>query len=250
MSVLLIRLVGPMQSWGNRSRFTERDTGLEPSKSGVIGLVCAAIGRPRNESVDDLAALKMVVRVDNEGTIKKDYHTAENILRASGNGIKECEPSNRYYLTDADFLVALAGDGTLLEKVDTALKNPKWQIFLGRKSFVPSVPVWVNDGFFSDAKDNFEVLKAQPWPRKDVISEDGSIKSRAYCKMYDENTGKLKEPLRFVVETPFGVGEQVVCDQPIGAAFKTREFTIRHITTRFEPVYVRKELIEKCTCQN
>ena len=57
MKTLLMRLAGPMQSWGTQSQFRERDTGLEPSKSGVIGLLCAALGRPREESVADLAAL-------------------------------------------------------------------------------------------------------------------------------------------------------------------------------------------------
>ena len=46
-ATLLLRLQGPMQSWGTTSRFDERDTQLEPSKSGVLGLVCAAIGRDR-----------------------------------------------------------------------------------------------------------------------------------------------------------------------------------------------------------
>ena len=49
MSTLLLRLAGPMQSWGTQSRFTIRDSGLEPSKSGVIGLLCAALGKPRTE---------------------------------------------------------------------------------------------------------------------------------------------------------------------------------------------------------
>ena len=53
MTVLLMRLAGPMQSWGTRSRFGNRDTGLEPSRSGVIGLLCAALGRPRAEPLDD-----------------------------------------------------------------------------------------------------------------------------------------------------------------------------------------------------
>ena len=39
MSILLLRLAGPMQSWGTQSRFLVRDTGMEPSKSGVIGLL-------------------------------------------------------------------------------------------------------------------------------------------------------------------------------------------------------------------
>ena len=53
MNTLLLRLAGPMQSWGTQSRFTIRDTGYEPSKSGVIGLLCAALGKPRDESHPD-----------------------------------------------------------------------------------------------------------------------------------------------------------------------------------------------------
>ena len=73
MPTLLLRLAGPMQSWGTTSRFDERDTQLEPSKSGVIGLLCAALGRDRAESVDDLAALRMGVRVDREGVPMRDF---------------------------------------------------------------------------------------------------------------------------------------------------------------------------------
>ena len=46
-ATLLLRLAGPMQSWGLESRFDQRDTGREPSKSGVLGLICAALGKPR-----------------------------------------------------------------------------------------------------------------------------------------------------------------------------------------------------------
>ena len=64
-----------MQSWGIQSRYTRRDTGLEPSKSGVIGLLSAALGRPRNSDLSDLASLRMGVRVDRPGTVQSDYHT-------------------------------------------------------------------------------------------------------------------------------------------------------------------------------
>ena len=60
---LLIRLAGPMQSWGTQGRFDVRDTEREPSKSGVVGLLCAALGRDRSEPLDDLASLRMGVRV-------------------------------------------------------------------------------------------------------------------------------------------------------------------------------------------
>ena len=68
MNTLLIRLAGPMQSWGTQSRFFTRDTGHEPSKSGVIGVLCAALGWGREAPLDDLARLRMGVRVDRPGS--------------------------------------------------------------------------------------------------------------------------------------------------------------------------------------
>src|SRR5687768_1134758 len=76
MSTLLLRLAGPLQSWGYRSRFSDRDTGLEPTKSGVIGLLCCALGQRRSADPEALAALKMHIRADREGTLLKDFHTA------------------------------------------------------------------------------------------------------------------------------------------------------------------------------
>ena len=64
MNTLLLRLSGPMQSWGVQSRFGVRDTGLEPSKSGVIGLVCAAMGIPRSDdsSLAEVSRLRFGVQ--------------------------------------------------------------------------------------------------------------------------------------------------------------------------------------------
>jgi len=148
MNILLLRLVGPMQSWGVQSRFSVRDTGLEPSKSGVLGLVCAALGVPRedNATLARLSVVHMGVRVDREGRLSRDYHTALNVLKAGG-GIKKTEPSSRYYLADSAFLVGLESeDQDLLKKINTALKNPVWPLFLGRKAFIPSAPVFLDDG--------------------------------------------------------------------------------------------------------
>ena len=149
MSVLLMRLTGPMQSWGTRSRFSNRDTGMEPSRSGVIGLLCAALGRPREAPLDDFRPLKMAVRVDREGRLMRDYHTAQNVRRADPTkGTQDTVLSERFYLADADFLVALEGDRAFLERLDAALRRPVWTLFLGRKAFVPSLPVseGVTDG--------------------------------------------------------------------------------------------------------
>lgn len=147
MATLLLRLQGPMQAWGTSSRFDIRRTDLEPSKSGVIGLLCAALGRDRKEALDDLARLRMGVRVDREGTLRCDYQTAMRVLRASGAGVQETVQSWRWYLADAAFLVGLEGeDRRLLQQLDEALRMPRWALFLGRKAYPPSPPVWLPDG--------------------------------------------------------------------------------------------------------
>ena len=126
MPTLLLRLAGPMQSWGTTSRFDERDSQLEPSKSGVLGLVCAALGRDRAEPVDDLARLKMGVRVDREGLLMRDYQTATGVVSAAGKvDMDRTVISPRYYLADAAFLVGLEGDDrALLERIHAAFRSP------------------------------------------------------------------------------------------------------------------------------
>ncbi len=155
-ATLLLRLAGPMQSWGLDSRFDQRDTGREPSKSGVLGLVCAALGKPRDDqagpwpSLAQLASLRMGVRVLREGTLRVDFQTAGGgkfpgrkrygVWKASGSpGGTVVSP--RHYLADADFLVGLEGPLPLLYQIEEALNNPVWPLSLGRKSYVPTLPV-------------------------------------------------------------------------------------------------------------
>lgn len=148
MPTLLFRLSGPMQSWGVSSRFDERDTGLEPSKSGVVGLLCAALGRDRAEPVADLAALRMGVRVDRPGVLRRDFQTATGVVVATGKpDLGRTVVSPRYYLSDAVFLVGLEGmDRALLEALGKALDAPVWPLCLGRKGFPPGEPVRLPDG--------------------------------------------------------------------------------------------------------
>lgn len=153
MPTLLMRLSGPMQSWGTTSRFDERDSQLEPSKSGVLGLICAALGRDRAEPVDDLARLKMGVRVDREGLLMRDYQTATGVMNAAGKvDLNRTVISPRYYLADTAFLVGLEGaDGVQLEHIQGALQAPFWLLSLGRKGFPPGEPVWLTDGLQDDS---------------------------------------------------------------------------------------------------
>jgi len=148
MPTLLLRLVGPMQSWGTTSRFDQRDTGKEPSKSGVVGLIAAAMGIDRDNWTDlePLTHVALGVRHDRPGMPKRDYQTAQHIISADRSKIHETAVTTRDYLADAAFLVGVAAeDNALLERLHAALRDPVWPLALGRKSYVPSEPLWMED---------------------------------------------------------------------------------------------------------
>lgn len=162
-STLLLRLCGPMQSWGFRSRFDNRDTALEPTRSGVTGLLCAALGWERDHDLTPFASLKMGVRVDAPGQVMVDYQTAANVIRASGNAGGTVQ-SWRYYLSDARFLVGLeSNDLAWLEKLDEKLRDPEHPLYLGRKSYVPTLPVALPKSGVREDTSLQEALQNEPW---------------------------------------------------------------------------------------
>ena len=130
MSTLLLRFAGPMQAWGADSRFDIRKTNREPTKSGVVGLLAAALGMRRDEPLDELAALRFGVRVDREGVLLRDFHMVK--------GEKLSYVTTRYYLCDAAFLVGLySRDEALMERLEDAVRHPAYPLFLGRRSCPP-----------------------------------------------------------------------------------------------------------------
>jgi CRISPR system Cascade subunit CasD len=129
-----------MQSWGFRSRFDYRDTALEPTRSGVIGLICAAMGIARGERILQFDNIRMGVRVDREGRPERDYHTALDVIKADGSGT-ETVVSFRGYLADASFTVGLESEEKdLLDQIAKRLRQPEWFLFLGRKAFPLTAP--------------------------------------------------------------------------------------------------------------
>src|SRR5712692_9998374 len=206
MPTLLLRLVGPMQSWGTTSRFDQRDTGKEPSKSGVIGLLAAALGIDRENWADlePLTHLSMGIRHDRPGVPKRDYQTAQHIISADRSKIHETAVTTRDYLADASFLVGLeCGERSFLGRIHAALRNPVWPLALGRKSYVPSESIWLENGVQDVPLRN--VLARWPWiatlrrwedfPEKLLVSfesEDGS------------GIFKMDQPLSSFTERRFG----------------------------------------------
>lgn len=227
MPTLLLQCVAPLQAWGTQSNFSVRDTGREPSKSGIIGLLCAALGQPRTdtETVNTLSTLTMGVRVDREGQILRDFHTAgqgaaepyKGYLQADGKTIdKGTIISNRYYLADAIFLVGLAGEWHLLQTLQNALANPRWMLFLGRKACPPARPVYLPDGLKNESLD--QALRQYPW----LVKTD----EQTYQVLRQNGHG-----LRLVLEDQSGA--DMKRDRPISFTRDQRQFALRRFHTTF-----------------
>jgi CRISPR system Cascade subunit CasD len=166
---VLLWLEAPLQSWGADSKFGRRDTLPFPTKSGITGLLLCAMGASGDqcELLEALAPLGQTVvsfartrsRADGETMIVdrepmlRDFHmvgsgydnrdpwqsllipkTAEG-KPAVGGGTKL---TYRYYLQDARFAAVVELPPGLAERIGEALTSPVFDMYLGRKSCVPT----------------------------------------------------------------------------------------------------------------
>lgn len=151
---------GPMQSWGTSSHFETRNTDYYPSKSAVIGVIAASFGYSRDEDkkIEKLNELDFAVRVDQVGLLRKDYQTARKLKK------DETYVTNRYYLEDAIFVVAISSeDDDWIEEICAAIKNPYFQPFMGRRS-CPVQPDFIIDVVEMGA---IEALQNLEWQASD-----------------------------------------------------------------------------------
>lgn len=168
-ATLFLRLEGPLQSWGTPdSRFVVRRTAPAPTKSGVIGLLCACLGVSRGEADEEwlpqLSRLRMAVRIDDPGVPAWDYHTVGGRLGvplAGGGTRPDAILTHRQYLCDASFLVVLLGDPQLIHRLQEAVKKPVWTPYLGRKSCPPTRPLLERTP--ADANSLEHALRLVPW---------------------------------------------------------------------------------------
>ena len=218
---LLIPLIGPMQAWGSRSRFDDRDTHAEPTKSGVLGLVCSAmgIGRGDAERLAQLNALRFGVRVDAPGRAMTDFHTAQEVIKASGGGTTTVT-SRRHYLADARFLAGLeSGDLAFLQTIEGGLRNPHWTLSLGRKSFPLTVPPFFPKPYFPDGslrigQDLETALQTEPWRKlRQQENVPNPFQFRAVMETRDRRNGH----------------DALIADSPL--SFEQRRFGLRAAKT-------------------
>lgn len=144
---LVLHLAGPLQAWGVRGGFNDyRDTADHPTRSGVLGFLACALGRPRGSGPGNLAELDLAVRIDRPGAVMEDYHTIggqseqEVVPSADGDRRKGAFITRRAYLADAAFTIALTGPASLLLTLEDALDHPVYTPYLGRRACPPEHP--------------------------------------------------------------------------------------------------------------
>ena len=155
-SCVALHLQAPLQSWGVCSQFSERDTGRFPSKSAISGMICAAFGYARgSEQERDLLEMLSQIKFLTVSTYGasptsnvpgrlNDFHTVMGTRKANG-GVKACHITRRHYLTDSEFYVFLSGNDELIHSIASAIKNPVWGLWLGRKCCIPSTPIFAGE---------------------------------------------------------------------------------------------------------
>lgn len=217
INYLALLLDAPLQSWGFASRFQRRTTGLHPTKSGVLGLLCAAMGIGKGtdaerETLPQLAALKMTsIAIARDYPRLEDFHTVQGTRRASGKPNPDPVVTRRQYLTDARFGVILAGEHALLGRLAAALPDPVWGIWFGRKSCIPARPVFVAVGG----------TLTEAW--RSILR-----------KLEMDETLPLETFTRVEEVTDFAAGTDSYSDQPVSfgqsdSSAEGRTFTVRRV---------------------
>jgi CRISPR system Cascade subunit CasD len=234
---LLICFDAPMQSWGTAaSRFIVRDTAMEPTKSGVIGLLGAALGieRHEDEKIARLAKVRMGVRVDREGLIESDFHTVQNVPNTL-NTNRQTMVTHRYYLADAVFLVGIEDDDRdLLGRLDTAIRQPRWPIYFGRKAFVPARPLVQEDGHGFLTGSGIVDQPLEDALRTHAWLEDRHNARRRERASIERGNGPQ---LRTVLDCPPSAPDaEVRHDHPVSFANDNRRFRTRTVRVGFTPL--------------
>ncbi|MBU1276446.1 MAG: type I-E CRISPR-associated protein Cas5/CasD [Proteobacteria bacterium] len=159
---LTFRLYGPMASWGDIAVGETRPSHAQPSKSAILGLLAAALGVDRQE--EDIhrrlqQSYGFAVLVERPGTPLRDYHTTQTPTQASlkrqggantrGQELQADDLgtilSSRDYRCEALYGIFLWTEGPdapfSLQEMSLALENPRFHLYLGRKSCPPALPL-------------------------------------------------------------------------------------------------------------
>ncbi|MEV6730758.1 type I-E CRISPR-associated protein Cas5/CasD [Streptomyces sp. NPDC051364] len=230
-ATLLLRLAAPLQAWGDhRAVIDTRHTSPIPTKSGVVGLLAAALGHKREQPLGPLASLTMGVRIDIPGTLLRDYHTASDyrgvpLLSANLNAKGEQKrtgparhtmTSERFYLQDAAFLVGISGPAPVVETVSGGARTPACLLGLGRRDCPPTFPLVLG----LSEQPLAEALAAQEWIASPHARSVWQRQHRGACPATIELPAVLDDP----------TGDTVLHDQPVTFDLNQQRHTTRRVS--------------------
>ncbi len=152
MYSIVLTLAGPLQAWGTRSRWNDRDSAPVPTLSGIAGLLSSAQGHSRGGPPKWVEGMHLVTRSDDPGVTLTDYHTANasyprrptggHARKSSGGVHRATVVTERHYRADATFVAALSHpDPTVVDTWAQSLRAPAWAPYLGRRSCPPGLPL-------------------------------------------------------------------------------------------------------------
>ena len=196
---LILRLDGPMQAWGTHTFEDYRPTNIFPTRSGLLGLIgaCLGIERADREALSRLAeSVQLTVRVDrtalrpeldgesevhspSKSVVKLvDFHTVLNARKVDGSISKFPVVSQREYLHDAAFTLAIGErprSTVNLDRIAEALRRPRYTPVLGRRSCPIARPL-LDEGSPVAAEDVLQALAQFP-PTGGMIYAEGELAS-------------------------------------------------------------------------
>lgn len=154
---ITIQLKGPLQSWGYNSQFNYRNTSLFPTKSAIAGIICASLGYDRGSEEEKAFLLAFkdcgIITIDLNSNKKTkytmqritDFHTVLGTAKVGGKINQHAHLTYRQYITDGHYGIIIAGHSDIVNIIEKSIKDPLWGIWLGRKSCLPSLPLYVSN---------------------------------------------------------------------------------------------------------
>lgn len=175
---LIFGLSATVAAMGDQAGHERRGSGTWPGRSALVGLMGAALGIDRTGDFSTLEALDISVAVFDAGTPLRDFHTIQTVPNAAAKApnsrpeaMQTAGPlklntvlTKRDYRAGVFYGIAVSGAPEILDKVGQALRHPRYQLFLGRKSCPLSTPPGpVTRLTATNAEEALQALALPPW---------------------------------------------------------------------------------------
>lgn len=178
MSCLALWFESPLQSWGVDSKFGLRTTFSFPTKSGIAGVILAAMGKGGEERkfLESFSHWKETAYSfvsETDVSLATDFHMIGSGYDSKDDWQKMMIPKKRdggtpssadgsaggakltyrQYLQDAFFGVVMEVPSSYYDigEIAEALQTPVWPLYLGRRCCVPSYPIYQGEFDSSEA---------------------------------------------------------------------------------------------------